>query len=195
MSNTNKHLLFAVFLITVVLLYRYIFIDGRPQQAAVNSEALIASIQESIAPYQQRLDSSLAVIVDLTETTAYLQDSLGKINAAIRRQPQRLVEVPVIQVAECDSAKIVGQQFSRENQALRNALADCQELTAVQDTAIQDLGAELIAAERRHHEDQKELLGTQKDLEKETDRKKTWRSTTFMLLFKTVVDELRMAMQ
>lgn len=195
MSTTTKQFLFTALLLAAVLLYRYTFIDGRPQQTTVNSEALIASIQESIAPYQQKLDSSLAVIADLTETTAYLQDSLGRINTAIRRQPQRLVQVPVIQVAECDSAKTVGQQFSRENQALRNALADCQQLTSVQDTAIQDLGAELMAAERRHHEDQKELMGTQKDLGKETDRKKTWRSTTFMLLFKTVVDEFRMAMQ
>jgi len=179
----------------VVLLYRYIFIDSRPQQTAVNSEALIASLQEGIAPYQQKLDSNLAVIAELTETTAFLQDSLGRINAAIRRQPQRLVQVPVIQVAECDSAKIVGQQIARENQALRNALAECQELAAVQDTAIENLGAELIGAEQRHHEDQRELLVAKKDLGTETQRKKFWRTTTFVLLIKTVVDEFRIARQ
>lgn len=195
MSNTNKHLLFAVFLILVVLVYRYIFIDGKPQSTAVDSAAVIAAVQQAIEPYQKKLDSSMAVIDELTLSTAALQDSLGRANAAIRRQPPRYIQVPVIRMAECDSALFVGQQIAGENQALRNALADCRELAAVQDTGIQDLGAELMAAEARHHEDQKELLAAKKDLDRETERKVFWRTSTFMLLFKTIVDEVRMAIQ
>lgn len=182
MSNTNKHLWFAVFLLVTVLLYRYIFIDSRPQQYDANSKELIASIQSALQPYRNSLDSALVALEEIQAANASLTDSLGRINAAIRRQPTRMVEVPVIRLAECDSAMIVGQALQKENQAQAQALEDSRELNAVQDTAITDLSAELDSCDAEHGRKDVVIASQDEDLKNEKQGKRFWQSTSATIL-------------
>jgi hypothetical protein len=118
-----------------------------------------------------------------------LQDSISKISkdrkAYQKQKGQELtklrkkkpVNVPVtnIQWAECDSAKAVGSYYKAESEKRSAQIDSCREAVAVQDSALENMEAELIGADMRHEEDKKTLKEAEENLQNQKKWTKVWR--------------------
>ncbi len=105
----------------------------------------------------------------------------GKELAKLRSQKPVYVPVITIEVVECDSAKAVGSFYKVEAEALQVQVDSCKELVAVQDSAIQNMEAELIGADLRHQDDQAELIELKADLEEQKRKRILWRGAFLIL--------------
>lgn len=95
--------------------------------------------------------------------------------AKLRKQPTRLIQVPVVRLVECDSAIVTGQSFQRESEIQKMQIIELKELVSVQDTAIEYLGDIVESAEQRHLDDQIILNKLSSQIIKEKAKKRSWR--------------------
>ncbi len=194
--NTKLIVIALVVLSTLMFLLGYkTAFDKIPQKAETpTAEAIQEAVKMALEPYRVALQSANELLEQEQAFTYKLIDSLAKAGQYARSKPAKPVTVTSIYSFECDSAKLVGKALVSENEKLRLALTACQELSAVQDTALLDLGAELEAAEQRHYEDQAEVAAIKKQAQAEVNaesrKKKAWRIAAIALAIKETADYL-----